>query len=43
MPKYSNLKISLLTTPEEKKKALDVRIAVFVTEQKYPLETEVDG
>ncbi|ORE08231.1 acyl-CoA N-acyltransferase [Rhizopus microsporus var. microsporus] len=43
MPTYSNVRISLLTTPEEKKKALDVRIAVFVHEQKYPLETEIGG
>ncbi|KAG1471382.1 hypothetical protein G6F56_002151 [Rhizopus delemar] len=42
MSKFSNVRISLLTSAEEKKKALDVRIKVFVNEQQYPLETEID-
>ncbi|KAI9276541.1 acyl-CoA N-acyltransferase [Sporodiniella umbellata] len=43
MSKFSNIRISLLTTPEEKEKAFEVRVAVFVNEQKYPLDTELDG
>ncbi|KAI8988186.1 acyl-CoA N-acyltransferase [Mycotypha africana] len=41
--KYTNLSIEQLTTPEQRKDAMEVRIAVFVDEQKYPLETEYDG
>lgn len=42
MPKYSNVSIKHLQTAEERKDAIKVRIAVFVDEQKYSLESELD-
>jgi predicted GNAT family N-acyltransferase len=42
MSKFSNLSIKALTTAAERKEALKVRIAVFVDEQKYSLEDELD-
>ncbi|KAI9483735.1 MAG: acyl-CoA N-acyltransferase [Benjaminiella poitrasii] len=43
MMKYSNVTIEQLTDPEKVKDALEVRIAVFVHEQKYTLESELDS
>ncbi|KAI9018064.1 acyl-CoA N-acyltransferase [Phycomyces nitens] len=39
---YSDLEIKQAITPEDKQKCIDVRIRVFVDEQKYPLETETN-
>ena len=40
--RYMNSKIHPALTDEDKKKCIDVRIKVFVDEQKYPLETETN-
>ncbi|KAG2215333.1 hypothetical protein INT45_011174 [Circinella minor] len=40
--RYINPEIHPALTDEDKKKCIDVRIKVFVDEQKYPLETETD-
>lgn len=42
MSTYSNVSIEELITPEQIKDALKVRIAVFVDEQKYSVEDELD-
>jgi predicted GNAT family N-acyltransferase len=42
MASYSNVSIVQLTTAEKRADALKVRIAVFVDEQKYSLEDELD-
>jgi hypothetical protein len=42
MATYSNVSIVQLNTVEERADALKVRIAVFVDEQKYSLEDELD-
>lgn len=42
MSKYSNVSIKHLQTVEERKDAIKVRVAVFVDEQKYSLESELD-
>lgn len=42
MSKFSNVSVEKLITPTEKKDALNVRIAVFVYEQKYSMESELD-
>ncbi|KAG2229972.1 acyl-CoA N-acyltransferase [Thamnidium elegans] len=43
MSKYTNVSIKHLQTVEERKDALKVRVAVFVDEQKYSLESELDS
>ncbi|GAA5816497.1 hypothetical protein MFLAVUS_010026 [Mucor flavus] len=42
MSKYSNVSIKHLQTAEEREDSLKVRIPVFVDEQKYTLESELD-
>ncbi|KAM0793721.1 hypothetical protein ACM66B_001145 [Microbotryomycetes sp. NB124-2] len=42
VPINSEYSILLCETPEDKQKCLDVRIKVFVEEQKFPLEDEID-
>lgn len=42
MTSYSNVSVVQLTTIEKRADALKVRIAVFVDEQKYSLEDELD-
>lgn len=42
MAKYSNVSIKQLVYPGGIDDALKVRIAVFVDEQKYSLESELD-
>lgn len=42
MSAFSNVKVEKLDTPEQRADALAVRIAVFVDEQKYTLESELD-
>lgn len=39
---YSNVTIKHLKTKQEQADALQVRIAVFVDEQKYSIEDELD-
>ncbi|KAI7855437.1 acyl-CoA N-acyltransferase [Circinella umbellata] len=41
-PRYMNLEIRPALTDEDKKKCIDVRIKVFVYEQKCSLETQTD-
>lgn len=43
MVKYTNLFIKHATTPEEREQALRIRISVFVEEQDFTIETEIDG
>ncbi|KAI9360252.1 acyl-CoA N-acyltransferase [Pilaira anomala] len=43
MVKYTNLFIKRATTPEEREQALKIRISVFVEEQDFTIETEIDG
>ncbi|KAI7889088.1 acyl-CoA N-acyltransferase [Mucor mucedo] len=43
MSKFSNVSVEQLITPTERKDALKVRIAVFVDEQKYSMESELDS
>lgn len=42
MSTFSNVVVERLDTPEKRADALAVRIAVFVDEQKYTLESELD-
>ncbi|KAI9489987.1 acyl-CoA N-acyltransferase [Zychaea mexicana] len=39
---YANPEIRPALTDEDKHKCIDVRVKVFVDEQKYPLESEID-
>jgi hypothetical protein len=43
MSAFSNVVIKKRDSAEERADALTVRIAVFVDEQKYTLESEMDG
>ena len=42
IPRYTNLEIHPALTEEDKQKCIDIRIKVFVHEQKYPLENEIE-
>jgi hypothetical protein len=42
MSKYSNVSVEHLKSVEERGEAMKVRIAVFVDEQKYSVESELD-
>ncbi|KAG0169412.1 hypothetical protein DFQ28_003962 [Apophysomyces sp. BC1034] len=42
MATYINPEVRLAETAEDKQKCIDVRVRVFVDEQKYPLHTETE-
>ncbi|KAL0078450.1 acyl-CoA N-acyltransferase [Phycomyces blakesleeanus] len=42
MSKYSDLEIKQAITAEDKQKCIDIRVRVFVDEQKYTLESETN-